>query len=323
MGLLLGPELFMAETSPPPDVDEQIAVIQRFIGNLVRYSQSTADDPQSASARLLQQSLASFLTLLVDKPPETKARLLHRLQENLLHSFPGRMKALEASLEAEAFASEDLPPDLTARWRSPNQIYRAEVFPAQDLNNTDASRQFVHAVRTIAPEAIGLPVIYLDAGNAVVSAFQKAFMLALVAITTLLFFLLKPKSDVLLIIFPLLLAGLLTGAASVVLNIPFNFANIIALPLLLGIGVDNGIHMVHRMRTAPPADGHILTTSTARAVLFSSLTTISSFGNLAFSPHRGMASMGIMLTLGIGFALFCTLIILPAFLEAYIHTSEK
>ena len=110
-----------------------------------------------------------------------------------------------------------------------------------------------------------------------------------------------------------LLAGAFTGAMTVILGVQFNFANIIALPLLLGLGVDNGVHMVHRAKTE--SDGKdLLQTSTARAVLFSSLTTLLSFGNLAFSPHRGTASMGWLLTIGVLFVVITTLVILPAFL---------
>jgi hypothetical protein len=175
-------------------------------------------------------------------------------------------------------------------------------------------RRFVTAVRTLAPGATGFPAITLEAGNAVVRAFQQALLLSLTAIVALLLMLLRRKRDALLVVVPLLLAGSLTGAASVLLGIPFNFANVIALPLILGIGVDSGIHMVHRMRTNPPVGGQVLQTSTARAVLFSSLTTLSSFGNLALSSHRGMASMGELLSIGIGFTLVCTLIVLPALL---------
>jgi hypothetical protein len=205
-----------------------------------------------------------------------------------------------------------LPKDLVEHWVSKDDQYRVAVFPRENLNDNEAMRRFVAAVRTVAPDAIGFPVIYLEAGDAVVKAFKKAFLMALVAVTVLLLLLLRPKSDTLLVLLPLLLAGALTGAASVVVGIPFNFANIIALPLLLGIGVDSGIHMSHRMRAAPPAAGQVLETSTARAVLYSSLTTICSFGNLAVSPHRGMASMGVLLVIGIGFTLLCTLVVLPA-----------
>jgi predicted RND superfamily exporter protein len=112
-----------------------------------------------------------------------------------------------------------------------------------------------------------------------------------------------------------LLASSVTVAIAVLLNRPFNFANIITLPLLLGIGVDNGIHMVHRMKIAPPTAGNVLQTSTSRAVLFSSLTTICSFGTLAFSPHVGMASMGTLLSIGLFCSLLATLILLPVLLD--------
>jgi predicted RND superfamily exporter protein len=321
--LILGPELLFAQPQSPPNFKEQIRAMQEFLVALDAYLAVSASAPTTETARKLKQDLTMLMTRIENEPSDAQQKRLSRLQNNLFHSFAGRMQALETSLEAEIFTREDLPPELAERWRSADNIYRVEAFPAEDLNDDAASRGFVEAVRAIAPEAIGLPVIYLDAGDAVVRAFQIAFILALAAIAVLLFILLRPKTDVLLILFPLLLAGLFTGAASVLLNIPFNFANIIALPLLLGFGVDNSIHMVHRMRMAPPENGQILKTSTARAVLFSSLTTISSFGNLAFSPHRGMASMGIMLTFGIGFTIVCTLVVLPAFIEAYIHKGAK
>jgi len=227
-----------------------------------------------------------------------------------------RLQALNASLAADLVTKEDLPEDLVEHWVAEDGRYRVTVFPRENLNDDAALRRFVAAVRTVAPDAVGFPVIYLEAGDAVVRAFQQAFLLSLIAITVLLLFLLRPKSDLLLVLLPLLLAGALTGAASVLLDIPFNFANIIALPLLLGIGVDSGIHMVHRMRAAPPSSGQLLQTSTARAVLFSSLTTICGFGNLAASPHRGMASMGALLTVGVGFTLLCILVVLPALMNS-------
>ena len=161
---------------------------------------------------------------------------------------------------------------------------------------------------------IGSPVVSVEAGHAVVSAFKQAFMTAFIIISLLLFILLGSHRDALLIMIPLLMAALLTATASIVLSIPLNFANIIALPLLLGIGVDSGIHILHRFRTAPPDNGIILATSSARAVLVSALTTIVSIGNLAFSSHLGTASMGKLLTIGIGMTLLCTLIILPSLL---------
>jgi hypothetical protein len=170
-------------------------------------------------------------------------------------------------------------------------------------------------VRKVAPHATGLPVVYLESSAAVVRAFLEAFAYALTAITVVLFLTLQRRIDVLLVLLPLLFATVLTGAAITVLGIHFNFANIIALPLVFGMGVDNCIHMVHRFRTAPPRDGIVLHTSTAFAVILSALTNVSGFGTLALSPHLGMASMGMALTVGIVTTLLCSLLLLPSLLS--------
>jgi predicted RND superfamily exporter protein len=118
--------------------------------------------------------------------------------------------------------------------------------------------------------------------------------------------------DAALVALPLGLAALFTAALSVLAGIPLNFANVIVIPLLLGMGVDTGIHLVHRMRGASLPGGNLLRTSTARAVLLSALTTTASFGTLAFSSHPGMASLGQLLAVGIALILLCNLVLLPA-----------
>jgi len=310
--LIVGPELLQNSNEPPPTAKEQIASLQDFSAVLEKYLKTTPTAPLSKAVSRLHDTLDRFLGGLSTQDPAMQEQTLGDLQTSLLGSLPARLDALATSLEAEEITQDDLPEDLVEHWVSKDDHYRVAVFPKENLSDPAAMRRFVAAVQTVAPDAIGFPVIYLEAGDSVVEAFKQAFLMAFIAVTVLLLILLRPKSDTLLVLLPLLLAGGLTGAASVVVGIPFNFANVIALPLLLGIGVDSGIHMVHRMRAAPPASGLVLETSTARAVLYSSLTTICSFGNLAVSPHRGMASMGALLTIGIGFTLFCTLVVLPA-----------
>ena len=312
IGLIVGPELLASSSRPPPTTAEQISSLREFSLTLEKYINTSASTPLSEAARRLNETLNRFLAGLSSQTSAMQAQILGNFQTSLLGSLPTRLDALSTSLKADKVTRDDLPKNLIEHWVSRDGHYRVAVFPRENLDDHAAMRRFVAAVRSVATDAIGFPVIYLEAGDAVVKAFQQAFLLSLIAITVLLSFLLRPKSDVLLVLLPLLLAGALTGAASVLLNIPFNFANVIALPLLLGIGVDSSIHMVHRMRTAPPTSGHMLQTSTARAVLYSSLTTICSFGNLAVSPHRGMASMGGLLTIGIGFTLLCSLVVLPA-----------
>jgi len=307
----------------PSDQKDKLAIIDDLA--LVMSLEKTSDQiPISDQERL--QAITEFAKQLKSHQPaqplnQTIQKLLHsntprlaQLEKDLFASLPGRLRNLEESFEAEEITKKTLPVDLRERWQSTNNLYRIEVFPEKDLDDNAALEQFVNEVRTIAPNATGVPVINYEASKAVIKAFQQAFTLAIIVIAILLWLLLDKKSDTLLVLIPLFLAGLLTCAFSVWLNIPFNFANIIALPLLLGIGVDSALHILHRYRTVLPESGLLLGTSTARAVFFSALTTTCSFGNLAISPHKGTASMGILLTIGLTLTLIVTLIVLPAVL---------
>ncbi len=216
-------------------------------------------------------------------------------------------------LSPEPFGIADLPPELVSMWRSDDGRYRLEIHPSEPLVEGPSRRRFVEAVLSVMPEATGEPVINVQAGGSVVAAFQQAMGVALVAIALLLLVLLRSVRDALAVMVPLVLALLITVALSVLVGISFNFANVIALPLILGIGVDGGIHMVHRMRagdggrTADP-----LRTATAHAVVISSMTTVGGFGGLLLSSHAGTASLGAMLLIGTVASMGCTLFVLPA-----------
>ena len=242
------------------------------------------------------------------------AEKLAQLEQMLLASLPGRLYALSASLNADYISLDTLPEQFKRLWVSADGKRRIEIYPQQDMQDNRALTEFVRAIQSVSPAVTGAPVINLEASDAVAAAFGQAFLYAFIAITLMLYLLLARKKDVLLVLLPLLTAALLTGAASVLIGLPLNFANVIALPLLLGIGVDSGIHIIHRYRTDLPDGKNILATSSARAVIVSSLTTMGGVGNLALSPHAGTASMGLLLTLGIGITLVCMLLVLPALL---------
>ena len=241
---------------------------------------------------------------------------LAQLEQALLASLPGRLDALNASLQADYVSLDNLPDQLKRLWLSADGAYRIEIFPKQDMQDGTALREFVRAIQSVSPQVTGPPVVNLEASDAVAAAFRQAFLYAFIAISFMLYILLGRKRDVLLVLAPLLTAALITGGISVLAGIPLNFANVIALPLLLGIGVDSGIHIIHRFRTDLPDGKNILATSSARAVAVSSLTTMGGIGNLALSPHAGTASLGLLLTLGIGVTLLCMLLVLPSLLTA-------
>ena len=188
--------------------------------------------------------------------------------------------------------------------------------PAQDVNDNAVAAQFVDSVKGVVATATGPPVVYQEASTTVVRAFQLALFYAFVMVTAIIWLFLRDPRDVLLVVVPILIASGATAGMTVLIGMPLNYANIIALPLLVGLGVDNGIHVVHRMRTDPQAN-ELFNTSTLRAVLASGLTTVASFGNLAFSAHVGTASMGKLLALGLAISMAATLIVLPAWLKVF------
>jgi predicted RND superfamily exporter protein len=209
---------------------------------------------------------------------------------------------------------KDLPQELLERWVGTEGTYRLEVYPKKDLRNISALEQFVSEVRSIAPEVTGLPVIYLDGGNEVAGAFKQAFVSALLVIIVILAIVLRNFWDILLVILPLSLAAICLVGYTVIFDLPFNYANVLALPLIFGLGADSGIHIVERMRRRPAECEAFLRSGTIRGVFFSSVTTMLSFSNLAYTPHVGIASMGQLLSLGILLTLIGCLVVLPAFL---------
>lgn len=306
-----------AELKPGDFINSYRAVVE-FKRALNGYLDANPKARQGAAGEL-DQALEQWNTAISRAPLLLRQERMQELHQSLLTGLPPRLRQLQASLLAQEVSLNNLPDDLHARWLSETGAYRVEIFPSQNLDDSHATHEFVNAVQRVAPAATGPTVLEQSGGRTVVFAFVQAFSYAVIGITLLLLVLLRSIADSLRVLVPLAWVALLVAAATLVLGIPFNFANIIALPLLFGVGVDNGIHVVYRMRQAPPDSGLLLTTSTARGVFFSGLTTIAGFGALAFSHHAGTASMGQLLAIGMLVTLVSTLIVLPALLPAASH----
>ena len=318
MALTLGP---LTLAAAPPVAKQYTLVQQRaaldgLATALDRFIAERPDHPALVPARTLRASLGVLLTRVDAASIDDKNQLLHAVGKDLLALLPDAMQRLHTSTEATAFTQQQLPESLRMRWHNQTGQYRIAIYPAENINDNQALRRFVRAVQQEAPQATGAPVISLEAGEAVVQAFILAFSLALAGITIILMFMLRSVASTLLVLTPLLLAALFTGTVTVLLGIQFNFANIIALPLLLGVGIDSGLHMVQRSRSRSDGTTHedLMHTSTTRAIFYSALTTLVGFGSLAFSSHQGTASMGVLLTIGLALTLICVLIILPVLL---------
>lgn len=212
-------------------------------------------------------------------------------------------------LKAEPVTAMTLPAQLTRDWVTANGRVRVDVMPKGDPNDTEVLRSFASAVLKVYPTATGAPITILKAGELVVSAFIQAGIYALISITILLWITLRRFGDVLLTLLPLLLAGVLTLEICVLIGLPLNFANIIALPLLLGIGVAFKIYYIMAWRAGQT---NLLQSSLTRAVVWSALTTATAFGSLWMSSHPGTSSMGQLLALALLTTMCAAVLFQPA-----------
>ena len=306
LDLLLGAELALDDDGERPDFTARRDALRRLLLDL-RATRHEREGREARAVARLEEALAR-----VDSA--ATAERLQRLETGLLGALPDQLARLSRALAPEPITLERLPPELRARWVGPDGRFRLEVLPAHDLDDPAELERFVADVTRAARDATGTPMVILESARSVVGALRQALLSAVILIAVVLVIALRRARDVSLVLLPLLAAGTATIAAMVWMGISFNFANVIALPLLLGVGVDSGIHMVHRMRSAPPRAGDILRSSTSRAIVVSALTTICGFGSLAFSAHPGTASLGTVLTLGLAFTLAFTLVLLPALL---------
>lgn len=309
LALVLGPQLstFPATAKTGADMESLEELQARVMEQLSKSEGGNADLLE------LSEILDLFMEYLDRLPEPERLAQLNKLQISLLGTLPGTMEKLKLGLQAEAIRLENLPPELKDRWLSKDGVYRVQIAPVKDLNDLENLREFIRAAQNIDPNVTDLPVTYLESMNEVVNAFAEAFGIALAAITLLLLAIQRNIKDTLLVLLPLLLASLFTAASTVVFNVPFNFANIIALPLLFGLGVDSGIHMAHRLHYLDSTEENLLGTSEAQGVFYGALTTIFSFSSLAFTAHQGTASMGVLLSVGLLMTLICALVVLPAF----------
>ena len=266
----------------------------------------------AAAARGLHGAVTRFLDGLATEASPPAA--LARLAAGLVGSLPEQLRELRPLLEPGHVTRADLPPDLARQMLAPDGRARIQVYPREDLSDSTALERFVDGVRAVAPEATGSAVWMVEWGRVTWHAMTRALTIGMVCMVLFLVLLWRSARDTLLAFFPLVLATLVTCATLVLCGQPFNFTNVIVLPMLVGMGVDNGVHLVHRHRTAPD-EIDVLASSTARAVFFAAVTAILSFGSLGFASHRGVAAFGQMLTLGVFVTLVCYVIVLPAVLE--------
>jgi hypothetical protein len=287
----LGPSLYPAAVKPPPSDQENLQELSSTAAALSAVA-GTSQEPGAAAAK----RLSGLLSRLAAADPSLRKKFETAIVEPLRIA----LDELREALKAQPVTTNNIPADLARLWVNPDGRARLQVLPKGDPDDTAVIRGFVTAVLAVEPNATGPAVMLFEAGNTIVQSFIEAAIFAILAIAALLWIALRRIVDVLLTLVPLLLAATVTLELCSAFNIPLNFANIIALPVLLGVGVAFKIYYIMAWRNGQTA---LVQSTLTRAVMFSAMTTATGFGSLWLSNDPGTSSMGRLMAL----ALICTM----------------
>jgi uncharacterized protein len=297
---VVGPALNPDSVDAAPTDEENVEALKSSVDSL-RKTAGDGKGPGAVASRRLADALSKLAAS--DRAMRDKAQNIFVAPLKIVFD------QLRNTMQAGPVTLKTLPPELLNSWKSKDGLIRVEALPKGDPNDNDNLRRFADAVLAAEPNAIGGPVSILKSGETIVKAFIHAGIWALLVISLLLWLALRRVADVLMTMVPLLVAGAVTLELCVLIELPLNFANIVALPLLLGVGVAFKIYYVTAWREGRT---NLLQSSLTRAIFFSALTTATAFGSLWLSSHPGTASMGKLLALSFIITLAAVLLFQPA-----------
>ena len=298
------------KAAPPSDSDDVAAL--RTAAKDLQDAASGGSGPGTAAAARLARDVNVLASASPDLRQKAASVFIAPLQIDL--------QQLQASLHPQTMTRTDLPPDLVREWITPAGLMRTEILPKGNANDTTTVRKFAEAVLKVAPNATGQAIEIYEWGRTVTDAFIKAGIIAICSIAVLLFIVLRRVGDVLLTLIPLLVAAAVTLEICGLTGFQINYANIIALPALLGVGVAFKIYYVIAWRAG---EWNFLESTLTRAVFFSALMTATAFGSLMFSSNPGISSMGKLLALSLACTLASAALFQPALMGPPRHTKAS
>ena len=287
LATVLDPVLRPDPNKKPPTDADNVAALKAVADGLNAAAGSQTGKGAAAAKRLVED---------LTKLAQGDAALRERAERVMIFPLNTVLDELRNYLQAQPVTLETLPSDIAREWVTQDGRFKVEILPKGDPNDNETLRKFALAVLAVEPDAIGGPVSILESGYTVVRAFFEAGFWSLASIAVLLWIVLRRFGDVLLTLIPLLMAGVVTMELMVLFGMKLNFANIIALPLLLGVGVAFKIYYIMAWRAGQT---ELLQSSLTRAVMFSALTTATAFGSLWLSSHPGTSSMGKLMALAL------------------------
>ncbi len=304
---------------PPLSTDPQEVEVKQLERTLDKLRLKIRDQ-ENGSATLLQearQHLLAVFEALRTLPEQNVRQRLALFQNALFLDFQDKWSLLRNNLSpAGPITFADVPPQLRSRFVSRDgQRFLLQVYPKENIWEREPLTEFIRQLRTVDPDVTGSPIIGYESIGAMQNGYVEAAWYAFLAILVVTFLALRRVTDALLAVLPLGLGMIWTAGLMWLWDVQFNLANMVAAPLIIGIGVENGIHLVHRFRVGRDVSVvSLIAGSTGQAVVLFSLTTMIGFGSLMVAQYYGIFSMGLLLTLAVGSVLIASIVILPLLL---------
>ncbi|MDX1951116.1 MAG: MMPL family transporter [Verrucomicrobiota bacterium] len=315
---------------PPVDMERPvIAELSRTLWSLHGYlglALSTLEEMQdsadlAAELGRMRKAIESFRQTLLNGDPVTVATRLANYQQALFNDLRETFRAIRTQDDSAPLSIQDLPPALRNRFIGRSGLHLIQVYPKGNIWERQPQQEFVRDLRTVDPNVTGTPVQLFEYTTLLKDSYVEAAWYALGAIALLVLFHFRRLAWVILALLPVFIGTLWMVGVMGATGIMFNPANIMTLPLVIGIGVTNGIHILNRF--SEEQNPGILAKSTGKAVIISALTTIAGFGSLIPAQHQGIASLGIVMSVGVGTCMLAALTFLPAVLTLLIQYGWK
>lgn len=314
-------------TMPESDDLRFVGELQK-LGGMFALAGSRIPESMRPGVEKLRETITSITTAAATLPADELQRNELRLATAYRLWRQRTAAQISALLNPAPLLPDDLPPSLFESNRNDQGQWALEIYPRVPAGADSALApkflsRFVGDMQQVDPEVTGVIVQFYESGTLIQRTYEKAGLIALVLVIILLFIDFRSVHDVLLCLLPVAIGFAITFAIMWMIGMTINPANIIVLPLMFGIGVDAGVHMLHRYKQSPHAAPYGLTAGTGKGITMTSMTTAIGFGVLALASHRGMASLGFVLASGIVFTMFACWTVLPAWLTIRTRVNDR
>ncbi|HBG05989.1 MAG TPA: transporter, partial [Geobacter sp.] len=291
-------------------------VFENFRNSAVKLKAKLEEEqrPEAKQVAGFLAILDAFFAKLEKERDRNAVGMLQQFQGGMFAELPQKIALLKESLNASPVSEADIPPELRSRFVGKSGKFMLQVAPKGEIFNREPLKAFLDDVRRVEPHATGEPVMVYESMTVMRDAYRLAFIYAFAAIVVILLIAFRSVKFALIGLIPLVVGILFMIAGMWLFGISFNSANIIVMPLVLGIAVDSGIYIINRYRREDGSAGSVVTSSTGVGVLLNTLTIMASFGALMVAHHQGVFSIGAVMSLGMVACQIAFMITLPAVL---------